>query len=117
MTLYPGCGGVLGALRGPAARGTLQTVQPLSRPLLASLHTTRGDHTAHTRTPSWWYRNTRGDPNSVYMCLWALGWVWGLGRGNEVSSRLGPSYGILTLDYVSYFHLNRSFKIQATLLV
>lgn len=34
----------------------------------------------------------------------------GLGWGNEVSSRLGPSYGILTLDYVSYFHLYLNYE-------
>lgn len=34
----------------------------------------------------------------------------GLGWRNEVSSRLGPSYGILTQDYVSYFHLYLNYK-------
>lgn len=34
----------------------------------------------------------------------------GLGRGNEVSFRLGPSYGILTLAYVRYFHLYLKYK-------
>ena len=30
--------------------------------------------------------------------------------GKEVSFRLGPSYGILTLDYVRYFHLYLKYK-------
>ena len=28
-----------------------------------------GEHTAHTRMPSWWYWNIRGDPKSTYTCI------------------------------------------------